>query len=304
MVHLILKMSYSYFKFSSQHLKVVFLLGFFYHSMISSHDLLAQDIIYTMNGKKYDCKIDREDSLNVHFTAFLADEYRSSFVAHIEIDTIIYQFDKNINETGIVKFTNGETLYCFLEAEDYKNYYYCLFNAENATGSFIPKENVASIQYDLSNERPIGQIGIGYGIDYGGIGVKMQANINSFFKMFLALGVDNYKFSRNFGVSTNFRGENTKSKISPYIQLMYGTNTNVGYGLPLGLRKMFYGPTVGGGIEIISTSGSSLSIGMLLPYRSKEVDKYIEKLRLTRSLEFTKEFKTLEFSIGYAVAIR
>ena len=114
--------------------------------------------------------------------------------------------------------------------------------------------------------------GPGIGFDYGGFGANImvypQKNIGIFFGGGYALA----GFGYNAGVKLRLSPDKGNSVI-PFLTAMYGYNAAVVIADNTQYNKLFYGPTVGVGIDIRSKKPSSkgyLSLALMIPLRSSD----------------------------------
>jgi hypothetical protein len=83
---------------------------------------------------------------------------------------------------------------------------------------------------------------------------------------------------------------------------MYGYNAAVVIADNTQLNKLFYGPSLGAGIDIRSKKPSSrgyLSIALMVPFRSRDAQDYIDLLKNQYGATFTNDLIPIGFSIGY-----
>ena len=82
---------------------------------------------------------------------------------------------------------------------------------------------------------------------------------------------------------------------------MYGYNAAIAVTDASQYDKVFYGPTVGIGIDLKSRPSSKIyySIGLSVPIRSSEVDDYMNDLKNNHNVEFKNDLFPVTFSIGF-----
>lgn len=141
-------------------------------------------------------------------------------------------------------------------------------------------------------------LGIGAGLDYGGLGVNFliypQKNVGVF-------GGAGYAFAGlgwNAGIKVRLSPE---KPITPFAIVMYGYNAFVSVKNAEYYNKLFYGVSIGLGIDIrLSKSGNSqLQLALLIPIRSVEVQNYIDFLQ-THGVQLNG-FLPFTFSIGFKI---
>ena len=141
--------------------------------------------------------------------------------------------------------------------------------------------------------------GMGVGMDYGGIGGNLiilpQENIGIFGGVGYAIAGVGY----NIGLKCRLNNVN----YSPFIMAMYGYNAAISVSnTPLGMNldKLFYGPTVGLGLDYRSSvkNRTYWSFAILIPIRDTEVQNYIDYLKKTWGVEFKNDLLPIGFSVG------
>lgn len=158
--------------------------------------------------------------------------------------------------------------------------------------------------YDF-NKVDKGDMGIGLGLDYGGLGMNLllypQKNIGIFGGVGYALAGAGY----NAGLKLRLNPEGKRAV--PYFLLMYGYNAaiviandyNSGYGAQ-NLNKLFYGPSVGVGVDVKSRKVTGAwSFALLIPFRSSDVDNYMNELTADYGVSFETKPLPFTISVGY-----
>jgi hypothetical protein len=143
--------------------------------------------------------------------------------------------------------------------------------------------------------------GPGIGFDYGGLGVNFmvypQKNIGLFFGGGYALA--------GFGYNTGLKlrlSPDPGAVVNPYLTAMYGYNAAVVISDNTQLNKLFYGPTIGVGIDIRSRKPSSkgyLSLALMVPLRNPDAQNYIDFLKNEYGVSFANDLLPVGISIGY-----
>jgi hypothetical protein len=133
-------------------------------------------------------------------------------------------------------------------------------------------------------------LGVGLGLDYGGIGANVTIYPQRSIGFFGGIGYTVAGLGFNIGFKARFSLWNTRPSPSIFVAGMYGYNTAYTSGPER--SKFFYGPTVGAGLE---TTVRPHRIGVwafaiLLPIRSGEALKY--------------DPLPVAFSIGYKFIVR
>ncbi len=85
---------------------------------------------------------------------------------------------------------------------------------------------------------------------------------------------------------------------------MYGYNTAISVANATRYNKLFYGITIGCGLDIKfkPTHHSYMSIGILVPLRGAEVNDYITDLKTTKGVTFSKTLSPVGLTIGFKIS--
>jgi hypothetical protein len=152
------------------------------------------------------------------------------------------------------------------------------------------------------NRKPdIVDFGPGFGFDYGGIGANLmyfpQKNIGIFFGGGYAVA----DFGYNTGIKLRLSPDRG-TVVNPFLTAMYGYNAAVAISGNSQYDKLFYGPTLGLGIDIRPRKPSSkgyLSLTLMIPIRNADAQNYIDYLKNQYGASFTSDMIPIGFSIGY-----
>jgi hypothetical protein len=111
-------------------------------------------------------------------------------------------------------------------------------------------------------------VGIGLGIDYGGLGMKLTLGATSTVSVFGGLGYNLHKIGYNAGLEFNF---SPKTKTTGFLSAMYGYNAVLIQ--PTGSSSQsetFYGPSFGLGMKIRSWANENFfSFQVIYPVRDE-----------------------------------
>lgn len=154
-----------------------------------------------------------------------------------------------------------------------------------------------------SRKSDILSAGLGFGQDYGGFGanatVYLQKNIGIFGGVGYALAGTGY----NVGIKLRQLPKHGTANIRPFLEAMYGYNAAIHVANDNSYDRIFYGPTVGLGIDIMGSGQKGyLSLAVLVPIRSTDVDVYVDELR-NGYVNFKNSLLPITFSIGYKLVI-
>ena len=157
----------------------------------------------------------------------------------------------------------------------------------------------APMTYDKVN------LGIGGGLDYGGIGVDLLFYPHQNFGLFAGAGYAIAGVGFNAGVKYRFIPKKQPSTIAPYLIAMYGYNAAVAVKDASQFNKLFYGPSFGVGLDFGLRPGKRgyWSAALLVPVRSSESKEYVNDLEENEGVEFGIGFLPVTFSIGYRLTI-
>ncbi len=146
-------------------------------------------------------------------------------------------------------------------------------------------------------------MGLGLGLDYGGVGVKVELLPVDHLGIFAGVGYN--LSSAGWNVGAAFKITPTK-RVCPNIVAFYGYN-----GVFVGgdsyaekYNSTSYGFTVGGNLDIkVNSKGHKLTFGLFAPIRSKSfMDKY-NAAKNDPYLDITSELLPVAFSFGFNWAI-
>lgn len=147
-------------------------------------------------------------------------------------------------------------------------------------------------------------VGLGGGLDYGGIGTRITyVPIKSVF-VFGSLGYNLVGAGYNLGAGYKFFPD---KRFTPYVVGMYGYNTVVTVTVNdervSELDRVFYGATFGIGAELKRSRGRKnfWNFGLLVPVRSQEFQDYKSELEHYYGADFT--ILPITLSIGYHIEL-
>jgi hypothetical protein len=109
--------------------------------------------------------------------------------------------------------------------------------------------------------------GFGFGQDYGFIGGNITVYPQQNIGLFVGFGYAFAGFGYNAGIKIRALPNRRHSLVRPFILAMYGYNAAVAVTNYQTDNKIFYGPTVGGGIDLGPTTVGRgyLSLALLVP---------------------------------------
>jgi hypothetical protein len=168
--------------------------------------------------------------------------------------------------------------------------------------SFVAQSQEDS-EYDENYEFPETKtaninLGVGLGLDYGGIGGKLTFVPTPMIGIFGSIGYNLDGAGYNGGVIFRILPEAT---VCPYVSAFYGYNAV----LVIEGRdsKTYYGPSIGTGIELHrKNKGRFWNFGVGIPIRSQEYQDDVDEILQNPNYEST-EALPFTLSIGYHFAL-
>jgi hypothetical protein len=154
---------------------------------------------------------------------------------------------------------------------------------------------------DRESSAPKFNIGLGLGLDYGGIGARLELTPVKQLGVFAGLGYPLVGFGYNFGA--RFRVLPNK-RICPSLGIMYGYNGVIKIQNADQYNKLYYGASISGGIEIRSKNNSNFfNIELLIPFRDQSFYDDWDKVKQLPNMTVKSEPLPVAFSIGYHFAL-
>jgi hypothetical protein len=147
--------------------------------------------------------------------------------------------------------------------------------------------------------------GVGFGLDYGGLGANLTLYPAKNLGLFAGAGYALADAGYNVGVKIRLFSPHNPPKLQFSILGMYGYNTAVKIFNAEELSKLFFGPTIGAGLDLKLKKQSSgyFSFGLFIPIRNEEVSEYIDYLKYDRGVDFSMELLPFAVSAGYRFII-
>ena len=149
-------------------------------------------------------------------------------------------------------------------------------------------------------------LGFGMGMDYGGFGVNLLYYPSHSIGVFGGVGYALAGFGYNLGLKGRFFADKKTSGVYPYVLGMYGYYAAVYVKNASQYDKLFYGVTAGAGIDIRPKPGSKgyWSLGLLVPFRSAEVDDYMTDLERNHGVVFENKLPPVGVTIGWRLILQ
>ena len=176
---------------------------------------------------------------------------------------------------------------------------------DNTTGETNYK--IRSVNKDsVKSALDMASLGFGLGIDYGGlIGMKFTYYPIRPVGVFASVGYALIGAGYNVGLKFRIVSKSGKSLASPHFLAMYGYNTVIKVSNASQYDKMFFGPTLGFGIDFRAKRASTgyWTIGLLVPIRNSEVDDYMDDLKKNHNIVFENKLPPIGLSFGYSIIL-
>lgn len=151
-------------------------------------------------------------------------------------------------------------------------------------------------QFEINDEESQANLGFGLGISYGGIGARMSFLPVKHLALFAAAGYNLDGFGYNVGAEARLL---PGKRVVPVLMAMYGYNAVIVVQGAEYHNNTYYGPTVGGGVEIHSRNGQNfVAIELLAPFRSQDFHDHLNILKNDPNIEITGPWP-VAFSFGY-----
>jgi len=152
-----------------------------------------------------------------------------------------------------------------------------------------------NIKYPLQRDKIA--IGLEMGLDYGGLGYNLLVYPYPKMGLFCGTGYALAGIGFNAGAKLRLVSDWQTSKIVPYILGMYGYNAAIYYEDLSEYNKLFYGWTVGLGVDLCPPKKDSYwSFSFLIPLRSQAVSAYTDDVQRNHG-------KTLDYFFPFTLSI-
>lgn len=157
-------------------------------------------------------------------------------------------------------------------------------------------------RYDLPEAESKMNIGLGIGLDYGGIGGRVTFLPLKRLAVFGGIGYALVDFGYNVGTQFRFAPDRT---VCPTFGLMYGYNGVIKVQGATRYDKVYYGPSVSGGIEIhFGGRDNFMNIELVVPFRSKAFHDDWDHIKQQSNISVESDPLPIAFSIGYHFAFK
>ena len=149
-------------------------------------------------------------------------------------------------------------------------------------------------------------VGLGIGQDYGGFGGNILYYPQRNFGLFCGIGYNLAGVGYNLGIKSRIAIGSSSSHVLVSVLAMYGYNAVIRVADMGELNKVFYGATVGAGLDFkpFKYSDDYISVSLFVPFRSSEVQDYMDYLEQVYSLVFEQGLFPISFSFGYRIVFQ
>ena len=164
---------------------------------------------------------------------------------------------------------------------------------------------LAGLNFDsIGQEQPSydgSALGFGMGLDYGGFGMNFNYFPINDLGFFIGGGYALADFGVNGGIKVRVVSDKKFTRVSPFLIGMYGYNTVIKIENASQYNKLFYGTTIGFGVDFLGNPHRKgyLSLALLIPIRNSNVNEYIDDLKNNHGVNFTNKLTPVTISIGY-----
>jgi hypothetical protein len=168
----------------------------------------------------------------------------------------------------------------------------------------IISDSTVTFKHPVKPQRRWGDGGIGMGLDYGGlIGVKATFYPIPYMGIFAAGGWELVGFGWNVGCLGRIIPADGKHGVRPYLKVMYGVNGVTKVTGKSEYDKMFYGLTVGIGLETRfgKRKKSGLNFDLNFPFRSPQYFNQISRMKNDSQIKMNSTTIPITISIGYNI---
>ena len=156
-------------------------------------------------------------------------------------------------------------------------------------------------EYEGYDEREFASFGFGLGLDYGGIGIQIAFMPIKSIAVFGGVGYNLDGAGYNAGASFLLMPD---KKVCPKLVAMYGYNAVIVVKGADQYNKTYFGPTIGGGIQINTRNNQNfINIELLVPFRSSEFDADVKSLKNNSSITDFQDPLPIAFSFGYHIRL-
>jgi hypothetical protein len=155
---------------------------------------------------------------------------------------------------------------------------------------------------DRIEAEPKVNIGLGIGLDYGGIGGRITFLPIRHIAVFAALGYPFVDFGYNLGAQLRIIPD---KRLCPTVGVMYGYNGVIKVQNASAFDKIYYGVSLSAGLEIhFKGKANFLNVELVVPFRSQAFHDDWDKVKQLPNISIEADPLPIAFSIGYHFAFK
>jgi len=139
--------------------------------------------------------------------------------------------------------------------------------------------------------------GLGYGLDYGGFGAKVEYLTIKNMGVFAGLGYNHISAGWNVGATLKILPNKIVS-VNPMVFFGYNGGVSKIKNAPE-YEMISLGVTAGFNMDIMLGRKSKLSMGLFVPFRSRKFRDNHQAMKDDPALHITKDLVPVSFSVGY-----
>ena len=157
-------------------------------------------------------------------------------------------------------------------------------------------------RYDVPEQDSKMNIGLGIGLDYGGIGGRITFLPVKRLALFAGVGYALVDFGYNVGAQLRIIPDNN---FCPTFGVMYGYNGVIKVQNASMYDKIYYGTSLSGGLEMhFGGKQSFMNVELIVPFRSQAFYDDWDSLKQNSSVSIQSDPLPIAFSIGYHFALK
>lgn len=214
------------------------------------------------------------------------------------------------SQDTIVK-NDGQIILCTIQYEDSEKVDFIINKDGKKILGFVNRADVQSVKRGVPEKEPEMffdkvAIGLGVGLDLGGIGANVlvypgRKNLGLFAGGGYAIAGAGF----NAGIKFRIKFNKDFAVAVPYVLAMYGHNAAIKVNNAESYNRVFYGPSFGLGMDIRSKPSGKryVSLSFIVPVRNSDVYDYINYLRSNSPVVYKNQLMPVVLSIGYRIFV-
>ncbi|WP_410881454.1 hypothetical protein [Myroides sp. DW712] len=164
---------------------------------------------------------------------------------------------------------------------------------------FLTAASTAFAQDATKPEKEFNKVygGLGFGLDYGGFGAKIEYLPIEEIGVFAGVGYNLEEAGWNVGVSYKLK---VSKRVSLNPLVMYGYNAVLQVDGASEYNMVSYGTTFGANVDIyVGNRGDKISAGLYVPIRSKKFMDNYDEVKDSSYIEMKNELWPIAIGVGY-----